>query len=262
MLQTSCMSTTSIERRVARAAERALAERGVVTPIDVLVGVGWLHSVHIDLWRQGRVAHLEELAQVDPSRLHDALGRLQRWAVQRGLVPAETSYVARTLDRRTLLFSANGDADVERAYRTQWLSPSLTVTQQDQVTERTSRPADVVVISPLNRDWTCRSCSGTGGLLIMDGPGPLCLTCAGMDHLVYLPAGDAALTRRAKRASRLSAVVVRFSRARKRYERQGILVEEAALEEAERECLGDEEAQARRRLRGEARRSGSDPPAR
>ena len=41
---------------------------------------------------------------------------------------------------------------------------------------------------------------------------------------------DAALTLRAKKNSRLSAVVVRFSRARKRYERQGILVAEDALE--------------------------------
>lgn len=54
--------------------------------------------------------------------------------------------------------------------------------------------------------------------------------CADMDHLVFLGAGDAALTRRAKRASRQSAVVVRLSRSRRRYERQGILVEEAALE--------------------------------
>ncbi len=79
-----------------------------------------------------------------------------------------------------------------------------------------------------------------------------------MDHLVFLPAGDAALTRRAKRASRLSAVVVRFSRSRRRSERQGILVEEAALERAELECLADEEARTRRRVREEARRAAAD----
>ena len=47
----------------------------------------------------------------------------------------------------------------------------------------------------------------------------LCLACADLDHLVYLPRGDTALTRRARTHSTLSAVVVRFSRARKRYER-------------------------------------------
>jgi len=79
-----------------------------------------------------------------------------------------------------------------------------------------------------------------------------------MDHLVFLPSGDAALTRRAKANSRLSAVVVRFSRAGKRYERQGILVEEHALERAERECLADEEARARRRERDAQRRAVDD----
>jgi hypothetical protein len=79
-----------------------------------------------------------------------------------------------------------------------------------------------------------------------------------MGHLVFLPAGNAALSRRAKKASRLSAVVVRFSRARKRYERQGILVEEQALEEAEAQCLADEDARARRRERDRQRRADQD----
>jgi hypothetical protein len=84
------------------------------------------------------------------------------------------------------------------------------------------------------------------------------MACAEMDHLVFLPSGAAAVTRRAKRASRLSAVVVRFSRTRGRYERQGILVEEAALEQAEAECLADEQARARRRERDAVRRAEED----
>src|SRR5262249_19191852 len=94
--------------------------------------------------------------------------------------------------------------------------------------------------------------------LLLEEPGPVCLTCADMDHLVFLLAGDATLSRRAKKASRLSLVVVRFSRARKRYERQGILVEEAALERAEEECLADEDARARQRLRAVERRRTED----
>ena len=51
---------------------------------------------------------------------------------------------------------------------------------------------------------------------------------------------------------------MRFSRARKRYERQGILVEEQALQRAEQECLADEDARARRRERDAQRRAGED----
>jgi hypothetical protein len=116
---------------------------------------------------------------------------------------------------------------------------------------------DLVVVSPL-RDWTCHACGGTGSLLVMEDAGPLCMRCADLDHLVFLPSGDAALTRRARRGSRLSAVVVRFSRARRRYERQGSLVELVALERAEADCLADEPARARRRERDAARRAAQD----
>jgi hypothetical protein len=79
-----------------------------------------------------------------------------------------------------------------------------------------------------------------------------------MDHLVLLPAGDGTLSRRAKKASKLSAVVVRWNRSRKHYERLGLLVEEAALERAEAECLADEEVRARQRARAAARRDAED----
>ena len=108
------------------------------------------------------------------------------------------------------------------------------------------------------KDWVCARCAGTGDLLTMDDAGPLCMTCADLDHLVFLGAGDAALTRRAKKASVLSAVVVRWSRSRKRYERQGILVEEPALEQAEQERLADEDARTRRRERDRERRADED----
>jgi hypothetical protein len=246
-----------LERRVAGAAEAALAEWQVVSPVDVLAGLGWLAPSHLAAWRQGRIETLEGALTVSPVKLSAALRLLERWAHDRGLVASETAYVARTPDRRALRFSERGDADVERAYRTQWLLPELSVAARERLVQRQSRPPELVVIAALN-DWTCTACGGTGDLLIMDAPGPLCLVCADLDHLVFLPAGDAAVTRRAKRASGLSAVVVRFSRTRRRYERQGLLVEEKALEHAEQECLADEEARARRRLREAERRGRED----
>jgi len=88
--------------------------------------------------------------------------------------------------------------------------------------------------------------------------GALCLACADLDHLAFLPSGDAALTRRAKKYSRLRAVVLKWSRARKRYERQGLLVEEEALAKAEAECLSDAEVRRRRRERNALRRAELD----
>jgi hypothetical protein len=72
------------------------------------------------------------------------------------------------------------------------------------------------------------------------------------------PAGDTALTRRATKYSGRVAVVVRFSRSRGRYERQGILVETAGLEKAERECLEDAGERAIARARGAELRRKQD----
>lgn len=247
----------SIEHRVTRAAEAALVDHGYVSPIDVLVGMGWLQPVHRDHWRQGRVPYLERVMQAGPGKVSTAMRALPRWAREQGLQPNETAYVARTRDHRTLQFSATGEPTIERGYRTHWVSPALSEAKRARVTEQASRPPDLVVVSPL-KDWTCATCGGTGDLLLMEDDAPLCLACAGLDHLAYLPAGDAALTRRAKKASRLTAVVVRFSRSRKRYERQGILVEEPALAAAEALCFDDADARARRRARDEQRRSDAD----
>ncbi|GAA1643572.1 DUF2293 domain-containing protein [Georgenia ruanii] len=247
----------SIEERVTRAAEEALREEGYVAPVDVLVGIGWLQPVHRDHWRQGRVPCLEEVVQAGQGRIATAMAAMRRWARDQGLEPSETAYVARTRDRRTLRFSAGGEPEIERAYRTHWVSPALSEAKRARLQEKASRPPDLVVISPLG-DWACARCRGTGDLLLMEDDAPLCLRCADLDHLTFLPAGNATLTRRAKKASRLTAVVVRFSRSRGRYERQGALVEERALEGAETSCLADAEARARRRDRDEERRRTAD----
>ncbi len=114
------------------------------------------------------------------------------------------------------------------------------------------KPDNGIVVFSIVSDATCSECGVElvrGGFLRMEEGKPFCLECADLDHLVYLPRGDTALTRRSRKYSQLAAVVVRFSRTRGRYERQGVLVESKALERAEKECLGDEE----RRLIARAR---------
>jgi hypothetical protein len=98
----------------------------------------------------------------------------------------------------------------------------------------------------------------TGNFLLMEKGQPLCLTCADLDRLVFLPAGDTALSRRARRHSSLAAVVVRFNRARKRYERQGLLVTNEALAKAEEECDDDAPARAATHVRAALARQEKD----
>ena len=75
---------------------------------------------------------------------------------------------------------------------------------------------EIVVFSIL-KPSACAECGAElwkGSFLRMEKAKPLCLECADLDHLVFLPRGDVALTRRSRKYSTLSAVVVRFSRDR------------------------------------------------
>jgi len=123
-------------------------------------------------------------------------------------------------------------------------------------------PQDPLKVFMAHGEATCGSCGrdqGTKTWITLDPEqGALCLHCADMDHLVFLPSGDAALTRRARKHSGLHAIMLKWSRARKRYERQGMLVEEEALARAEEECLKDADLRQRRREREAERRAELD----
>ena len=235
----SSKSRVPLVDRVTEAAEAALTAESYVSPVDILLGMGWLDPNSERRWRQGLIASLEEAMQVGPARLAEAMELFRSWASLKRLVASEVEYVARTPERQLLRFSRSGDPVVERQYRTHWLSSLIPEKQRERIVEKASKPPDLVVIDPHNRDWTCQRCGGTGDLLIMEGAGPSCLRCAGLDDLEYLSAGNAVLTRRAKAKSKRTAVVVRFSRARKRYERKGILVEPSALAAAEQELAAE-----------------------
>ena len=113
-----------------------------------------------------------------------------------------------------------------------------------------------------SRESICGECNenlGSKAWITLAGEkGALCLACADLDHLLFLPSGNVALTRRARKHSTLAAVVLKWSRARKRYERQGLLVEEQGLEKAEEECLTDSEIRAHCREREAVRREEMD----
>jgi hypothetical protein len=138
--------------------------------------------------------------------------------------------------------------------------PKPTSSQAPTPGAKAEAPGLRVFIS--NRDSTCDECKeelGPHAWIFLAGKrGCLCLACADLDHLVFLASGDAALTRRARKHSKLSAVVLKWSRARKQYERQGVLVEDEALAKAEAECLSDADARERRRQREAGRRAELD----
>jgi hypothetical protein len=136
------------------------------------------------------------------------------------------------------------------------------MTSVEQVGTLQSKGSQEFKVFIANRESTCGECGenlGSKAWITLAGEkGALCLACADLDHLLFLPSGNVALTRRARKHSTLVAVVLKWSRARKRYERQGLLVQAQGLGKAEEECLADSEVRTRRREREAVRREEVD----
>ncbi len=150
--------------------------------------------------------------------------------------------MARTrTDQKELQFSKSGNPNLEYAYRTHYVSPLLSVKKQQKIQEKLDKPPELVVFITA-KDSQCSRCQKElwrSSFLYREADQSLCLNCAGLDKLVFLPSGNAKLTRRVKNECVRYLVVVKFSRAHKRYERQGLLVEEQILEKALRD-LGED----------------------
>ena len=106
------------------AAAEVLARQRFVTPIDVCIGLRWLHARQVAEWRQGRGGVLEDSVQAGPAKLAAAFDCLAGWARGNGLDAGEAEYAAATPDGRRLRFTADGDPAAERAWRTRWARPA------------------------------------------------------------------------------------------------------------------------------------------
>ncbi|MDQ3401938.1 MAG: DUF2293 domain-containing protein, partial [Actinomycetota bacterium] len=232
--------------RVAEVSEELLRRKKVVAPLEVLLGLGWLSRRTIQAWEQGQADHVDQLAAVPTARITEAMTLLTVWATGRGLLGSEVDYVSATRDRRPLRFTVDGD---ERTYRTHWTDPASPM--------KAPKVPDLVVLLA-EKNWYCAQCAETGDLYVVEDEVTLCLDCVDLGHLSFLPSGDAALTRRARKASGLAAVVMRWNKGRKRFERRGILVEHGALRTAEEQCLADEDIRERRKARDRDRRAVQD----
>jgi hypothetical protein len=197
--------------RVVQSAETALADHSFVSAIDVLCGMGLLAHTQVEAWRKGQVDFLERVIQGNLHKISSSMAMFRRWAKEKGLKPSETRYVQRTRTGVVALqFSKSGDPEIEKNYRTHFVSPALSEQKQKRLQEKLEQAPQTVVFQIL-RDSQCSECGAEierDSFLVMEAKQPLCLPCAGFGELDFLPSGDTALTRRATKHSGRMAVVV------------------------------------------------------
>lgn len=106
--------------------------------------------------------------------------------------------------------------------------------------EKSGKSAEAVFA--LSRPSRCYSCDTTQnpGDLVRLKPGAdeqevLCRNCAGLASYVVIPAGNARLTRAAKKHANKCYVIMKWSELWKCYERQGLLIDGEAVAAVESE---------------------------
>lgn len=231
-----------IEKCVIQTAETVLYRQQYVSPVDIFVGLGWLQPVHVQEWRKGRILYLEKVIQCNLGKISFVMKCFGKWARGKNLESSQIIYLLRTKGpHREAVFSKSGNPSIEKAYRTHYVSPALSEEKQGRLKEKLDKPPELIA-HVVTHDSQCSQCKKellNGNLLFVEVDKPLCLNCAGFGDLVFLGSGDSKLTRRSRESSDKVVIVVKFSRARKRYERQGILITEFALQKARDEIAAE-----------------------
>ena len=256
--------TKNLRERVVLAAERVLKKNGAVGPLELLEHVGFLASSHVQQWKQGNQHYtsLEPHIQCGKEKLDKTYQTFLAWVAEQKLEPFEATYTkASRSGAKPLQISTEGDPESEAFFRTQFRSADLSEAKKQRLEKKINKAPDLVVYQLSSKSANCDECETElrqGELVFIENSEPLCLQCADLAHLEFLPSGSAAMTRRAKKLSPLSAIVMRFQRSRKRYQRQGILVASAAIDAAEEQCAADADQRALRRQRDAVRREKQD----
>lgn len=255
---------SKLEQRVVDAADHVLRRDGAVGPIELLVQLQFLEHVHVEDWKRGNpaITVLEDHIQCGEKKLADTFRYFRQWAEAEHLETAEAVYQAPSRSgARELRIIADEDPRLEKFFRTRFRRADQSPARKKQIATKLNKAPDLVVFIMASDEATCSECGETlvhGDWMFREEGQLLCLRCADLDHLEFLPSGNATLSRRAKKFSSLSAVVVQFNRRRKRYERRGLLATAKAIQQAEVSLEADAGKRAKQRAAAAVRRDEDD----
>lgn len=116
-----------LQSLVMKAAKQTLDRQGYVSPLEVMIALGWLHPIHAQDWRRGKVPFLEKVIQANLHKLTEAIKHLKQWSLSSGLKPSQTIYMSHGRSSKIKLrFSKSGNPRIEQEYSTHYISAMLT----------------------------------------------------------------------------------------------------------------------------------------
>ncbi len=260
----STQSDSNMEQRTIVAADQAFKSCGAIGPIELLLQLGFLSQSAFDGWQREHEHYrvLAEHIECGAAKLQIVFDTFRRWATEHELDAMPAIYRASSVrESRELKIISTENAALDDFYRTRYRRSDLSPARRQAVEKKVNAAVELCVFIQTSDETICQEC-GThlerGQIFCLERQEPLCLDCADLSHLEFLPSGDATLTRRAKKASPLHAVVLQFNRSRKRYERRGLLVSQQSIAEAEESMLQDADKRQSQRQVAAVRRNQAD----
>jgi hypothetical protein len=125
LIKETSLTRRELIKKMNEVSSEALREKGYISFIDILLGMGKLTKDDYEAWRFRRVPYLERVVSLNLSKLNFMLRTMHQSAKRSGLRPFKTVYVSwGKRPRRPLSFSKSGDPNIEEAYSTHFLKPA------------------------------------------------------------------------------------------------------------------------------------------
>jgi len=117
-----------LQVKVHSAMYNLIKEKGVATPVEVLISVGALSKEDYERWRRGDVDYLERVCKMNLRKLSLVSREIRSYARKHDLKPSRTFYKKWKTGKKIsdgtavkLRFSKSGDEGIENQYATHYV---------------------------------------------------------------------------------------------------------------------------------------------
>ena len=127
------MNRMEIRSRVRAIMSAKVDEYGMVSPVEVLIDLGYLSKDDYENWRFGRVQYLEKVCKVNLSKLSTIMKEIRTATSDHSLTASWTDYRKWGKGVRIrLCFSKSVIEPIERAYATHYISHAVLTRIKEQ----------------------------------------------------------------------------------------------------------------------------------
>ena len=104
-----------------------IRDKGVASPVEVLIAIGALSKDDYERWRRGQVDYLERVCKMNLRKLSFVAREIRAYAKKHNLKPSWTDYrrwkskPGKDAPNIRLRFSKSGDEGIERQYATHYV---------------------------------------------------------------------------------------------------------------------------------------------